>query len=69
MNLQEIRKAREFAHYLSSTLIPDLREEGRTSTAEDFEMAVRLIDRMGRSLAKTRTTITSVRKALKEHAA
>lgn len=68
MTLQEIREAREFAQYLLQ-LADDLDESGRTSTAEDVKRAGLLLERTGRALSKTRTTITSVRRALKEHAA
>lgn len=38
------KKAKEnFVDYLEGTLIPDLKESGRTATAEDFETAVRYI--------------------------
>ncbi len=68
MNLREIREAREFAQYLMQ-LSADLDEAGRTSTGEDVNRAAAYIERMGRALSKSRTTVTAVRKALKEHAA
>ena len=32
---------RDFCDYLTDTLIPDLREAGRNSTADDFEQSVK----------------------------
>lgn len=33
----------QFIYYLEDTLIPDLKESGRTATAEDFETLVKLL--------------------------
>lgn len=37
----------EFIGFLESTLIPDLKESGNTSTAADFEKCVRIMLRLG----------------------
>ena len=36
--------AKDFVHYLKTTLIPDLKESGMVETAKDFVTAVRLIE-------------------------
>ena len=37
----------EFTRYLTEYLIPDLRESGRDTTADEFEIAVKFIEDIG----------------------
>lgn len=40
LQVPEFESAEAFIEYLTTTLIPDLKESGRTLTARDFEEAI-----------------------------
>ena len=67
MDLREIREARAYAQSLTELSRGfDGPDKG---LGDELYRAAHLIERMGRALSKSRTTVTAVRRALKEHAA